>query len=255
MFRILYSDTRKIFSLTGFRICLIANLAYQLFSMIILVVISRLAFGMQMDADGVFFQYTGFAAILVTASTLFTTTCDFSDGFMRNKLISGVRRYEIMLSAVIGGLLQGFIHAAVSSIFAVVFTPIFCTGFTGYTISEAAEYWLIITLASMAIGVFSTVLIMVLGGGKASYVVGLVISISMSIFSLRVIDQLFPSKGNCSLTGIKLMVYRFFDRFVPYMYFASRPHYEFSDYLMGSLGLIILSTIIGILIFNRKELN
>lgn len=255
MFRILYSDIRKMLTHKGFRICLLVNVFYHIFTVITLMLVDHFAIGMGLSADGVAFEYASLAGMLVTASTLLTTTCEFSDGCMRNKLISGVRRYEIVLSSVITGMLQGIIHSMAACLTSTITNAVFTTGFDAYTVPEVADYWLMITLACMAIGAFSTVLILILGGGKAAYIVGLAVAVTFKIMSLRILDKLFPTSGHISITGNKLAAYRFMDMFVPYVNLSARPHYEFWCYLVGSFGLIIISTVIGILVFNKKEIS
>ena len=254
MFRILYSDIRKIFTHWGFKVCLLVNVGYHLFTVLVLKLVSVFMLKQDIDADGVAFSYASMAAFLITASTLLTTTSEYTDGCLRNKLISGVKRYEIILSDVIGGMLQGVVHSMVAMITATVTDAIFTTGFDYYTVSEVADYWLVITLSCMAIGVFSTVLIMVLGGGRSSYVVGLTVVITLRILSLRILDKLFPTAGDVTITGKTLAIYSFTDRFVPYLHLVARPHYGAESYLIGSFGLILISTVIGIILFNRKEI-
>lgn len=254
MFRILYSDIRKIFTHWGFKVCLIVNISYHIFTVVLLKIVSYVVFKESIDADSVAFTYAGMAAFLITASTLLTTTSEYTDGCLRNKLISGVKRYEIILSAVIGGMVQGAVHSMAAAITATVTDAILTTGFDFYTIPEVADYWLVITLACMAIGAFSTVIIMVLGGGRSAYVVGLTLVIALRVLSMRILDKLFPVSGEVVITGKTLALYRFTDRFVPYLHLASRPHYGFESYLIGSFGLILISTVLGIIIFNRKEI-
>lgn len=255
MFRILYSDVRKVLTHKGFKICLLVNVFYHIFTVIVLKLVDFFAFRMGLSADGVAFEYASLAGLLVTASTLLTTTCEFSDGCMRNKLISGVKRYEIILSSVITGMLQGLIHSMAACLTSVISSALLTTGYDAYTVPEIADYWLMITLACMAVGAFSTVLILVLGGGKAAYIVGLAVAVTFKIMSMRILDKLYPTSGHISITGSKLAAYRFMDMFVPYVNLSSRPHYDFWVYLAGNFGLIIISTLIGILIFNKKEIS
>ena len=255
MFRILYSDTRKILTHSGFKICLIINITYPLITLLLLKLLQLFINRGDINADSVAFLYASFASLLVTASTLLTTACEFSDGCIRNKLISGAGRHEVVISAIIGGMFQGLIHTMTAFVTSVFMCLVFTTGFDGYSISEVADYWLVITFAAMAIGAFSTMIVMVMRGGKLSYVISLVISVGMNIGSMEVLDKLFPSAGKFDLVGSKLLIYTSIDRFVPYMYLAVRPHYGFGSYIAGTLGLIIISMAIGIIIFNKKEIS
>ena len=123
------------------------------------------------------------------------------------------------------------------------------------TVAELADYWLINTMACVAIAVFSTMLIMILGGKKISYIVGIALAVGFNIFNMEVNDKLYPTQGSCSLSGMKLAVYNFYDRFVPYSYLSMRPHHSILIYLAGAAGMIAVSVIIGMFIFNNKEIQ
>ncbi len=253
MLRILYSDIRKTMLSRFFQICLVTNVSCHVLLVILLKLISKIFLHTDIASDDVAFSFASMAIFLVTASTL-NSVSEFSDGTMRNKLISGAKRSQVFFSGMITGMYQGFVHAAAAFAAAMLTGLIFTTGFEGYTVPEVADFWLLIAASCMAIGGFSTALIMAFGGMKISYVVGLSIAFGMKIFTLYVQDKLYPEAGNCRLTGMKLAVFRFADRYVPYSYLAMRPHWDSVSYIIGCVGLILISAVIGVGLFQRKEL-
>ena len=174
---------------------------------------------------------------------------------IRNKLISGAGRDAVFLSASVTALLQALILSAVALAETVILSLIFTSGTGGMSIAGLADRWLVITLACMAIAVFSTMLIMLLGGNKSAYITGIAVAVCLNIFSLDVMEKLYPESGVCTLTGTKLQIYSFYDRFIPYAYPAYPPHHGMLTYLAGAAGTIALSLIIGLVLFNRKEIQ
>ncbi len=255
MFRNLYADTRKIFFSRGFYLGVIVILLYQIFASLIIWMLTVLFIKGQVASDEIAFSFTNIAVFVVTATTLLVMQGDFEDGCIRNKLISGVKRRDAFLSVVISGMLLGALLSFIAFVSSMAVLPIFSEGFMNYKVSEIADYWLIITLSCMAIGGFSASLIMVLGGSKLSYVVGLAIAFGLETLDTHVLDKLYPEKGNCTLTGSKLLLYKFIDRYIPYSYLSIGPHWDSASYLAGCTGLILISVIIGLLVVERKEIH
>ena len=255
MFRNLYADTRSILLSRAFHLALRAIVVYQGFYFILMKCLYIFVVGTPMDADDISFIFFFLAAFLVTAATLFVTDREFSNGCIRNKIISGVKRSDAFLSAVCGGMLQGAIYTIFACIISAVFTLLFTAGFIAYSVPEVADYWLITIMACMAIGAFSTALVMMLGGNKLCYVIGLLLAFVMKVWDTFILDKLYPEKGSCTLTGAKLAVYSFVDKYIPYSYMMTRPHYGMSSYVIGCSAMIILSVVIGLIVFNKKELK
>ncbi len=255
MFRNLYADTRSILLSRAFRIALWAIVIYQGFYLIFMKCLYAFIVGTALDADDISFVFTGIAAFIVTAATLFITDREFSNGCIRNKLISGVRRSDVFLSSVCGGMLQGAIYTIFAFLISAIFTMLFTAGFIDYSVPEVADYWLVTTMTSMAIGAFSTALVLMLGGNKLCYVIGLLLAFVMKVWDSFILDKLYPEKGSCTLIGAKLAVYRFVDKYIPYSYLMTRPHYDFGSYIIGCFAMVILSVVIGLIVFNKKELK
>ena len=255
MFKVLYADTRKLFFQRGLRECLAAVLLY-ITAYVALIKLVLFFVGGELYADDVYTAYSGLAVFLISGCTLIYTVSDYDDGCIRNKLISGAGRPAVFLSAVITGGTQAVLLCAAAFIESVILACIFTKGgLMTMTVAELADYWLINTMACIAIAVFSTMLIMILGGKKISYIVGIALAVGFNIFSMEVNDKLYPAQGSCSLSGFKLALYNFYDSYIPYSYLSMRPHHSTLTYLIGAAGLIVSSVIIGLVLFNRKEIQ
>ena len=88
-----------------------------------------------------------------------------------------------------------------------------------------------------------------------SYFAGFVVAFFLTILKMQVTNDLYPMNGNCILTGTKLALYTAYDRFSPFMHFEGYPRWDLLSYTIGSVVLIALSIGIGLIIFNRKEIN
>ncbi|MBP5608319.1 MAG: hypothetical protein J6X66_08655 [Lachnospiraceae bacterium] len=255
MFKVLYADTRKLFFQRGLRECLAAVLLYLL-GYVALIKLVLFFVGGELYADDVYTAYAGLAVFLISGCTLVSTVSDYDDGCIRNKLICGAGRPAVFLSALITGGAQAVLLSMAAFIESLILAGIFTKGgLMTMTVEELADYWLINTMACIAIAVFSTMLIMILGGKKISYIVGIALAVGFNIFNMEVNDKLYPTQGSCTLSGFKLTLYNFYDRFVPYSYLSMRPHHSTLTYMIGAAVMIVVSVIVGMIIFNNKEIQ
>lgn len=254
MLRNLYADARKTLYCKGFHIGLALLAAYLIINGIYNLILCKI-FGGYIIAEELIFSFNGVAIFWITASTLIISDRDFADGCIRNKLISGVTRTDTFISAVFGGMLQGVIYSLVAFVGSYLISLVLSKGFFDYTAPETAGFFLVTVMTCIAIGAFSTTLVMVFGGSKIVYVVGLTLAFGMSLLTEDVLDKLYPGTGYCKLTGAKLAIYSFIDKFVPYSYLAAMPHHSFRYYLTGCAGLTIISIVTGLIIFGKKEIK
>ncbi len=254
MFKLLYADSRKLLYHSGMREGLITIAGYLVGYTLLMKIIAGYM-GSDIVADDIHTAYRSVGILFITACTLMTMVSDFTDGCIRNKLISGARRSEVFLSAEIIALFEGVILTASACVISFILSLLFTKGgLQTMTAAELADHWLISTMSSVAVSVFSTMLIMLLGGNKLSYIVGMVLAIGTHIFNMEVIDKLYPETGLCTLTGAKLAFYRFYDSYVPYAYLSMRQHNGMMSYTLGSIGTILISLIAGLVLFSRKEI-
>ncbi|MBQ1371583.1 MAG: hypothetical protein IIY70_01505, partial [Oscillospiraceae bacterium] len=192
---------------------------------------------------------------LITVSAVNISSYVFSCGFIKNKILSGASRTGILLSAVCGGIFQGVMLSLLSFLSSVAVAFLFADGNLSYSVPEIAKNWIVITMASGTVAAFCTALVIMLGGSELSNFIDFALLFLVQIASPRVVAQLYPADGLCSLTGTKLAVYTFLDKFFPYFYFTATPHYPMGTYVLGCGGLILISAAIGLLVFNKRDLK
>lgn len=253
MLRLLYTDIRNILYSFGIKLCILACLVYLLGNVIISQIILHF-FNATLYADEIIKVYPTISIFVVTAATLLIFIREYSDGIIKNKLCCGAKRTNIFISAEISSVIVAFIMSVINQISSLIVALIFTAGFNNITASEIACSFLDNIIASIAIAVFSTSLIMIMGGKNVSYVIGLGTAFVFKLISLEVLDKLYPDKGLCQLTGFKLSLYTFYDRFVPYAHTDGSPRWDMGSTLAGSLGLIIIAFTVGLMVFRKKEI-
>lgn len=254
MLKILYTDIRNIFHCIGFHICTAVSIAYLigniLFSFLILFFLNG-----KLYADQVLISYATISIFLVTAATLLVFSKEYNDGIIKNKLVSGAKRSNIFLSSVITSAGMAFYLSVVNQITAILISLVFTQGIYNITPSEIAASFIELIIASVSIAVFSTAIVMMMGGTNLCYVVGLGLAFLFKLVSLEVMDKLYPEKGLCSLTGTKLALYTFYDKYVPYAHCDGTPRWSLVYTALGSLGLILISVVSGLIVFGKKEIK
>ena len=186
MLRVLYADTRKLLFHGGLRECLLAVTGYLIASFLFIRLAAHFM-GAEMYVYEIHESYSSFAIFLVTACTLMTTISDFTDGCIRNKLISGAGRTAVFLSAEISGVIQALLLSVTACVVSLLLSIPLSQGPVPMTAADIAQLWIVNTLACVAIAVFSTMLIMVLGGKKGAFMTGICIAIVMKIVSMEVL--------------------------------------------------------------------
>lgn len=255
MLRTFYSDFRNYLKSTGFKIGVIVIFGYVTFFSAVMALLYRIALHDIVPAEDVLCSYCDMAAFLITGSTLLMFATDYSNGTIRNKILSGAKRSEIYLSAIFTGILISLIYSAIAIVFELGFALVLSNGLAILTVSEEAGICLQYMISSMAIGAFSTMLVMVLGGLRISYFAGLVFAFVCNIISSEVADKLYPQEGPVMITGARLFLYTAYDRFMPYAHFQQFQRWPFSSYVIGSAVMIAISILVGLIIFERKEIR
>lgn len=254
MLRLLYTDIRNILYSTGIKLIILASLVYLVGTIVVSEIILHF-FDAKMFADQIVTVYPSISIFVVTAATLLVYIREFSDGIIKNKMCSGAKRSNIFLSAVLSSALIAFIMSAINQIVSILTALVLTEGFYNMMASEIALSFMDNIIASVAIAVFSTTLIMIMGGKNISYVIGLGIAFVFKLIGMEVIDKLYPEKGLCQLTGFKLSLYTFYDRFIPYAHTDGSPRWGIGSTLAGCLGTIIIATLIGLTVFRKKDIK
>ena len=256
MLRVLYSDMRASLINKGIRL-LAGVFAIYLIGYVVLmkILLYAIAGGAGLNADDIITVYNETSIFVITAATLIIYVNEFMNGTIRNKLCSGAKRNEIFLAAIINSAFMATILAIMCQTLEIILSFIFTDGLYSLTLADAAYSLSETTISGIAIAIFSTSLIMMMGGTNASYVVGLGIALLFKLFGISVQQKLYPEKGFVSIKGAKLAIYTFYDRFVPYAHCSGTPRWTVTDTLMGSAGLILLAVAAGLIVFNKKELK
>jgi len=254
MLKILYSDMRNLIMSRVFRFGILAVAFYNLFTAVVFKIIFRYMGG-ELYGDNILGTFASYAPFVVAALVLFVFMGNFTDGIIRNKFISGASRRDIICSALLTGGMGGVLITAIAEISAFILTLFFTPGFYGLTASDIADYCLVMMIASCALGIFMTMILMVLGGTKTAYVAGLAVTFIFKLMTAEVADKLYPESGVSLLTGVRLAMYRFYDRYVVFSYFSEMLRHDFKDYVIGALGLMIISFIAGTVLFEIKEIK
>ncbi len=254
MLKMLYTDMRNILHNKGVMLCGVVSIIYLLGTILFSLIILKFLGG-SLHADEIITSYPSISVFVVTAMTLFVYINEYTDGIIKNKLCSGAKRWSIFISTEISAALMTFFMSAAIQIIMLIIALVFSEGFNYMTAAEVAFSYLELLIASTAISVFSTSLIMIMGGKNISYVVGLGIAFIFKIIDMEVLDKLYPDKGLCQLTGTKLKLYTFYDRYVPYAHCSGTPRWDMGSCVIGSVVLIMIAVIIGLIVFEKKEIN
>lgn len=199
-------------------------------------------------------EYPSIAALVLGIIAGLYTTTDFTEGTIRNKISTGAQRKHIFLSSCVISSITAFVLQLVYTCSTIIFSNVLLKGM----LQEPKDLWILFLVYSMAgisIAVLFTSVVFICGSSKVSYIVCPAIAMVFRILSLIVLDKLYPSNGICTLTGIRLQVYTFLDRFCPFLYLNGFTRWDAVSYLCGNLGLIVLSLAAAILIFDKKEIQ
>lgn len=201
-----------------------------------------------------FEAYSTYATFVIAFGVTKFFHSEFQDGILRNKLVSGQRRKEVFISACFVSSVFAAIVQIVSTL--AIFAFAWMTGFSASEIvfTEVMEYIFVMVLAGIAVSVFYTVMYMCYGNSRIAVAVPMGISIFARIMLMYVMDKLYPQTGVCKLTGTRLFVYQMIDKYSPYAYFFSGLRWSLGTYVIGSGLLAVTSLLIGLIIFQRKDL-
>lgn len=201
-----------------------------------------------------FSVYSSMASIYLAVLVTMFLHAEAGEGIIRNKMISGKKRHEILLSyctvnAALAAILQSI------SVLATVCVG-FCTGSTfDVAMEEVVRFTGISILAGVAISIFYTVLYLCFCTTKAAAALPAVVAIIMKLVLVFVMDALYTTSGVPKVTGTALQVYRCFDRYVAFSHLTGEPRWDNMSYLVGNMVVIVISLVVGILVFRKKDMK
>lgn len=202
----------------------------------------------------VFEAYSTYATFVIAFGVTKFFHSEFQDGVLRNKLVSGQRRKEVFLSSCFVSSVFAVITQIVSILTIFVFAWMTGISMSEIVFGEVMEYTFVMVLAGIAVSVFYTAIYMCYGNSRIVIAVPMGISIFVRIMLMYIMDKLYPQTGVCKLTGTRLFVYQMIDKYSPYAYFFDNIRWNLGTYVIGSGLLTVASLIIGLIIFQKKDL-
>ena len=255
MYRMLISDLRRLFKSRLFYMAVIGYaFIYTSAVPFIMWVVGLFTHEAPEYADTELKGQPGTAAIAIAVFVTAFVMKEFSEGSVRNKISSGTKRSDILLSSVITMVIATVIIQVVSLISILISGNLMMAGFVA-AFQEILLINIYYIIAAAAIAVFDTVLMFVLAGNNISLFAGTIIAVVMKFISMMILDDLYPESGETLITGTRLAVFSFIDKYIPYMHLLGFPRFQWSAYVIGGSVLAVTSILVGMLIFEKKDLK
>lgn len=204
-------------------------------------------------SDYLFYPRT--APIYIAWCATMFLTAEIREGILRNKLISGKDRKSILFSYCI---LVSAVAVAMQllSVISITLTAFLCKlEFEILTVTEMTFMVLVHVLASIAVSAFMVVICCLLGSTKAGIILPVTIAVFSKFAHAFVFEKLYPESGICTLEGIQLTVYSFIDKYVPVSYLMTVPDRKLGTYMIGCMGMLLISLLIGINGFKKIDIK
>ena len=197
--------------------------------------------------------YSTISIFLAIIVTVFLYT-EIGEGVIRNKLISGKKRYKILLSyCLVNSLLAVFLN--VVSLLSTSLIPFIFNIRFEINISQLIHYLFVTILAGVSVSVFYTIIMLCFCTNNIVIAIPSLIDIIMKIVMVIVIDAIYPDNGIPKVSGVSLMIYRGIDRYVPFAYLMGDIRWDDFSYIIGSGIVIVVSIVIGIVVWSKKDLK
>lgn len=198
--------------------------------------------------------YTSMAAIYLAVFVAAFLYAETGEGIVRNKIISGTKRSHILFSYCITNSLVAVILQVLSTISTVV-VPVLVHSKFECNLQEIIRFVEISSLAGAAISVLYTVLFICFCTSKVSVAIPASVAILMKIILIIIMDALYTSSGVPKVTGSTLASYELFDRFWAFSHLTGMLRWDNASYLIGNIALIVISIIVGVIVFAKKNLK
>lgn len=255
MYRMLCSDLRRLFKSKIFYMAVIGYaFVYTAMLPLIMWIINFFAHTPAEYADTELKGQPGTAAIAIAVFVTAFILKEFTEGSIRNKLSSGAKRSDIFLSMAVTSAVAAFAIQAAALASIVISGKLFMAGFL-LSGKEILLINLVYVIAAIALAIFDTALMFILGGNQISIFAGTLIAVAMKFLSIMVLEDLYPEVGGPLVSGTKLAVFSFLDKYVPYFHLLDFPRHGWDAYVIGGAALTVISLIAGIIIFEKKDLK
>ena len=255
MYRMLRADLHRLFRSKLFYVATIGYAFLYTASLPFIMWFISLFVPTELDPADLFIKSEpGTAAIAIAVFVTAFLMKEFSEGSIRNKLSSGVKRSDIFLSSVITMAIAAILIQASALLSVVISGELFTAGF----ISPMKDVLIIngyYAIAAVSLAVFDATLMYIFAGNGASLFVSSILAVVMKFVGMMVLEDLFPESGEVVISGTRLQLFTFLDKYVPYMHLFGFPRYNWDAYVIGGSVLTVISVIVGILIFEKKDLK
>ncbi len=198
--------------------------------------------------------YPNLAALIISVVVTLFYQGDFLDGVIRNRVVVGMLKKHLYFSACIVMGIVAFGLQIFASLAGIAAGKIFIGEFS-YSFKEMMYISLVYALAGVAIAVFFTTILFMLGYLKISTFLLPAIAFIMRVYTLSANMKMYPGDEPAVLTGFSGKMLFWMDEYVPFFHLTGFPRWSFCSYILGDLGLILVSLLIGVLVFRKKELR
>ena len=201
-----------------------------------------------------FSSYSSMATFILAVLITIYLHGEAGEGIVRNKIISGKKRYQIVLSYCI----VASVFAAVIQIISVLATPIvpFIAGKAfEVSASEVIRFAWVSVLAEVALCVVYTSLFLCFCTKEIAAGIPVALAILAKIVLIVVTDALYTSSGVAKVSGFTLKAYAAIDRYVPFSHLVGDLRWDDASYIIGNLAAIVIFVILGIVVINKKDLK
>ena len=255
MYRMLCGDLRRLFSSKLFYLGLIFYaFLYTAINPFIMWIINMFIHQKPDFADMEIKGQPGTAAIAIAVFVTAFVMKEFTDGAVRNKLSSGAKRIDIYFSSVLTMIVATIAIQAVSIVSLLISGNVFLAGFVT-PLTDILQINVVYLIAAISLTIFDVTLVFIFAGNNASLFTAPFIAVAMKFVAMMVLEDLYPESGEVLISGTRLAVFGFIDKYIPYMHLIDFPRFNWSAYIIGGAVLSAVSLILGIVIFEKKDLK
>ena len=235
---------------------ILASFLYFFFGDLLLTIISNVGTSAEVEfyADELIMDRASAIPFLLAIFTGLFVYTDFREGTIRNKVISGAKRSEIIGSMVVVSSVFAVYLCALIHILALLFGLFYKTGFLD-TPANLLTYTLVHTGSAVALAIFFTVITYLFGTNSFGAFLPISLCVLSGIVTLVITNDLFPDDGNCRLSPETYRIYHFIDAYSPTSYLDGMLRHGISSFCISVSATIILSLVIGLIVFSRKDLK
>lgn len=255
MNNLLASDMRRMVRSKSFLwLCIVAPAVLILSDVIMYLAARLLDIEVLIESSDLVGMFESRYAALVTA--LFVSCFlghETVTGCLRNKIVCGNSRLSCFLSSCCCALPASILVHVSAYVMSFLCGVIFGKGFT---FDDTFFKYLGLRVAStLVLSVLFVTITYLFAGNNGAYVAGGALTSGMIIWGLDILSKLYPDDGIVKISGTKLMIYQFVDKYVPFSYPGTPVLRSLEVYATGLAGTLIVALLAGGLIFTRKDLK